>query len=139
MLPCFEERSVWVQLVGLGVVMGGYLVAAGWMMARGMDSVAGYVVMFLLSSALLVVVLIVGHIVAAVAGKVERPDERDRMIGWRAEASSSWLLGVGVLAAVGLLAFGVPTVWAVHVLLVSLFGSEVLKLALQVLYYRRGV
>ncbi|MGP1345659.1 MAG: hypothetical protein ACTS3F_03190 [Phycisphaerales bacterium] len=139
MLPSFEERSVWVQLVSLLVVMGGYLLAAGWMMARGMHSVAGYVATFLVASGLLVVVLILGHIVAAVVGKPEKPDERDRIIGWRAEAHSSWLLGVGVLAGVGLLALGVPTVWAVHTLLLSLFGSEVLRLALQALYYRRGI
>lgn len=139
MLPSFEERSVWVQLVSLLTVLGGYFVVSGWMLFRGVERIGPYVPLFMAATVLLVIVLVVGHIVAAVIGKAERRDERDRLIGWRAESNSSWLLGAGVFSALTALAFGVQPVWIAHLLLASLFTSEVLKLSLQVVYYRRGV
>lgn len=139
MLPSFEERSVWVQLVSLLTVLGGYFLVSGWMLLRGIERIGPYVPLFMAATVLLVIVLVVGHIAAAVIGKAEKRDERDRLIGWRAESNSSWLLGAGVFSALTALAFGVQPVWIAHLLLASLFASEVLKLSLQVVYYRRGV
>lgn len=138
MLPSFEERSVWVQLVGLGLVLGGYFASVGPMLARGVTHMAPYIAVFAVCLVLLIVVEIVGHIVAAVVGTPEDADERDRLIGWKAEARSSWVLGVGVFGAIGMLAFGVEAVWVANGLLLSLFASEMLKLVLQVVSYRRG-
>lgn len=136
MLPSFEERSVWVQLVALLVVLGGYFVVSGWMLSRGIEELAPYVPLFIAATVLLVVVLVVGHIGAAVVGKPEKRDERDRIIGWRAESNSSWLLGAGVFCAIVGLIFSIAPVWIAHLLLASLFASEALKLSLQVVYYR---
>ena len=139
MLPSFEERSVWVQLLGLGLVLGGYFASAGPMLARGVMHMAPYIAVFAVCLVLLIVVQIVGHIAAAIIGKPEDADERDRLIGWKAEARSSWVLGLGVFAAIGSLAFGVEAVWVANGLLLALFASEMLKLALQAISYRRGV
>lgn len=139
MLPSFEERSVWVQLVALVVVLGGYLVVSTMMMSSGVLHLAPYVPLFAAAVVLLVIVLTLGHILAAVIGKPERPDERDHMIGWRSESNSSWLLGAGVFSAIVAMIFGIENVWVAHLLLASLLGSEILKLSLQVVYYRRGV
>lgn len=136
MLPSFEERSVWVQLVSLLVVLGGYFVVSGWMLARGIEQLGPYVPLFAAATVLLVIVLTLGHIGAAVVGRAEKRDERDRLIGWRAESNSSWLLGAGVFVAITGLSFNVAPVWIAHLLLASLFASEVLKLSLQVVYYR---
>lgn len=136
MLPSFEERSVWVQLVSLLVVLGGYFVVSGWMLSRGIEHLGPYVPLFIAATVLLVVVLTIGHIGAAVVGKTEKRDERDRLIGWRAESNSSWLLGAGVFFAITALILDVAPVWIAHLLLASLFASEVLKLSLQVVYYR---
>ncbi len=46
MLPSFEERSVWVQLVGLGLVLGGYFASVGPMLARGVTHMAPYIAVF---------------------------------------------------------------------------------------------
>jgi len=139
MLPSFEEKSVWVQLISLLVVLGGYFLVSGFMLARGVVVLAPYIPLFIVSVVLLVIVLVVGHILAAVTGTPEKRDERDRLIGWRAESNSSWILAVGVFGALNAIAFSVAPVWIAHILLASLFASEAMKLTLQIVYYRRGV
>lgn len=138
MLPSFEERSVWVQLVGLGLALGGYSAAAGPMLASGVMEMAPYIAVFAVSLVLLIVVQIVGHIVAAIFGGSDESDERDRLIGWKAEARSSWVLGAGAFMAISALAFGVEAAWVANGLLLALFASEMLRLALQAVSYRRG-
>jgi hypothetical protein len=139
MSASFEERSVWIQLAGVVVILGLYFLVAGRMLAAGVNVVAAYVPVFLVAVALLVVVLVAGHVVAAIASRPESRDERDRLIEWRAEANASWILGVGVLAAVGCLAVEVASVWVAQLLLVSLFLSQVVGYVWQLVYYRRGL
>lgn len=139
MLPSFEEKSVWVQLVGLVIVMVGYFAVSGVMMAKGAVVLVPYVPVFAVAVGLLLAVNIAGHVIAALTGKPEKRDERDRLIGWRAESNSSWLLAAGVFCALSAMVFRVETVWVAHLLLASMFGSEILKLSLQAVYYRRGV
>lgn len=87
----------------------------------------------------MVAVLVVGHTAAAIASRPDGRDERDRMIEWRAESNSGWLLGAGVLMGITAMVLSVPNVWTAHLLLLSLFLSELLKLVLQIVYYRRGL
>jgi len=136
MLPSFEERSAWVQLLGLGLTLGAYFLVAGSMLARGVREMAPFVAVFAVCLVLLIVFQIVGHIVAAIVDTPEDADERDRLIGWKAEARSSWVLGAGVFGAIGALGFGVEAVWVANGLLLALFASEMLKLGLQVASYR---
>lgn len=138
MLPSFEERSAWVQLLGLGLTLGAYFMFAGSMLARGVREMAPFIAVLAVCMVLLILVQIAGHIVAAVVGKPEDADERDRLIGWKAEARSSWVLGAGVFCGITALAFSVEAVWVANGLLLSLFASEMLKLVLQVVSYRRG-
>ena len=139
MLPSFEERSVWVQFVGLLVVLAGYGLVSVAMLTAGVSHPAPFVVVMSVATVLLVVLLAVGHAIAALAGAPEARDERDRLIGWRAESGSSWLLATGVVAAIGTLLVGWPALWVAHLLMLSLFASEILKLALQLRWYRKGV
>ena len=139
MLPSYEERSVWVQLVSLCAVFAGYMSVSIAMMSRGVLHLAPYVAVFMTSVGLLIALMIAGHLAAILLGKPERADERDRQIGWRAESNSSWLLGAGVFCAISAMCLGIETVWVAHLLLASLFASEILKLALQIVYYRRGI
>lgn len=135
----FEEKSVWVQLVGIVVGLGAYFVIAGRLLAEGVLEMSAYVTLFAVSVVFMVILLIVGHIVAAISSRNERPDERDRLISWRAEHNSAWLVGVGVLGGVSMMAIGVSNVWTANLLLLTLALSEVLSLSLRMLYYRRGV
>lgn len=138
MSASFEEKSVWIQVVSLVVALGGYLVAAFWMAREGVTELAAYMPLFVAAVVVQVILLIVGHTVAAIAQKPEHADERDRLIAWRAEARSSWLLAVGVLAAVSMLAMGIAALWVAHVLIVALFVSTLLGYVLQMIDYRRG-
>ena len=135
----FEEKSVWVQLLSLVVGLGGYLVVAGLMLSNGISALPAFVPVFAVAIVLIVAINIAGHVVAAVAGRADEPDERDRLIGWRAESRSSWILGVGVIAAIIALIGSVGGVWIAHLLLISLFASEAVKEVLQIVYYRRGI
>ena len=135
----FEEKSVWIQLVSLVVGLGGYLVVAGLMLSNGVGSLPPFVPVFAVAIVLIVAINIAGHVVAAIASRSDEADERDRLIGCRAESRSSWILGVGVIGAIMALILSVSGVWVAHLLLISMFGSEVAKDVLQIVYYRRGI
>jgi hypothetical protein len=134
----FEERSVWIQLAGLAISLAGYLFLAWRMLASGATAVPAFAAVLGVSVALLIVILIAGHIVAAANSRPEGRDERDRMIEWRAEARSGWLLATGVIVGLGCMVTGVPNVWTANLLLVSLYSAEMLRLTLQAVDYRRG-
>jgi hypothetical protein len=134
----FEERSVWIQLAGLALTFAGYLFIASRMLASGVTALPAFGAVLAVSVVLLVVILTVGHIVAAATSRPEGRDERDRVIEWRAEARSGWLLGAGVIAGLACMITGVPNVWTAHLLLVSLYLSEMLRLTLQIVDYHRG-
>lgn len=135
----FEERSVWIQLWGMVVGLGAYFILAGRMLAGGVREMSAFAALFLVSTGLMVVLLIVGHVVAALASRPEGRDERDRLISWRAEHNSSWVVATGVCGAVTCMVFRVENVWAANLLLLSLALSEVLGYVLRLVYYRRGV
>jgi hypothetical protein len=135
----FQERSVWIQLVSMLLVQGGYFFVAWRMLSKGVTFLPEYVPVFAASVILVVVVSVAAHVAAAILSRPDQADERDRMIGWRAAAGSGWLVAAGVLAGITAMIFSVPNVWVAHLLFTSLFLSEVLKLALQLVYYRRGL
>ena len=135
----FEEKSVWVEFVSYFIGLGGYLVVAGRMLSNGVSALTPFVPIFAVAVVFIVAVNIVGHIVAAATSRSDEADERDRLIGWRAESGSSWILGFGVIGAITALIFSVGSVWVAHLLLISLFVSEVTKNVLQIVYYRRGI
>lgn len=139
MRASFEEKSAWVQLVGIVVGLGAYFVAAGQLLAQGVRAMPAFTSLFIVAVVALVVILIAGHAAAAAVGKPEERDERDRLIAWRAEHHSSWLLGVGVIGAIACLCVGVENVWTANLLLLSLALSEALGLLLRIVSYRRGV
>ena len=49
------------------------------------------------------------------------------------------MVGTGVLAGITAMILEVPNVWTANLLLLSLVLSEVLKLVLQLVSYRRGI
>ena len=135
----FEERSAWVTLVGLIAATIVYLTAATRMLGRGVDEVVAYVPLMIGAVILLVLFLIVGHIVAAIGG-TDRPDERDRLIAWRAEHHSAWIVGIGAITAVFMLAApGLSRALIANLLIVAMFAAEIVNYALQLFFYRRGV
>jgi hypothetical protein len=135
----FEEKSVWIQLFSLIIVLGTYISIAGTMLTHGVLELRAYVPLFAVAVTLLVILLVSGHIIAAIFGRTELRDERDRLIGWRSESNGSWVMGVGILAAIVGMIFHLPNAWVAHWLLLALFLSELVNLVSQLIYYRRGI
>jgi hypothetical protein len=135
----FEEKSVWVQLISLTLGLGLYVVGAGGLLLDGVNVLIAYMPVFAVAVVFIVAVNVGGHIAVAIASRPDGPDERDRLIGWRAESVSSWILGAGVLVAIGGMTLSVGEVWVAHLLLLSLFLAEITKDIAQLVYYRRGM
>ncbi|MGQ0628712.1 MAG: hypothetical protein ACT4PL_11510 [Phycisphaerales bacterium] len=139
MTTSYEEKSVWIQLVAMTIALGVYFVVAWRMMATGVREMAAFAPLFFVAVAVMVVLLVVAHTLAALVSRVENRDERDRLIAWKAEHRSAWVTAVGVLTGVTCLALGVESVYTAHLLLLGLTLSEMLGFVLQIVYYRKGV
>lgn len=135
----FEEKTVWIQLGAMTLGLGAYFVLAGRLLADGVREIGAFAALFMVAVVVMVILMVVAFGVAALTGKPEGRDERDRLIGWKAEHHSGWLTAVGVLGAVACMAIGVEMVWIANLLLLSLALSEILGFVLQLVYYRRGV
>ena len=139
MSASFEEKSVWIQLVATVVALAAYAVIAASMYARGVELLSAYSGVLWAAVVVMIVILVVGHILAAATGEQEKRDERDRAISWRSESNSAWVLGVGVLGALACMVGSMPELLTAHVLLLSLFASQLMYYGFQILYYRRGM
>jgi hypothetical protein len=139
MSASFEEKSVWIQLLATASVLGAYFVAAGRMYSVGVRHLVPYAPLFAVAVVALVVVLVVGHVVVAIASRPEGRDERDRLIGWRAESRSGWILATGVILSIMGMIASYDDVVIAHLLLLSLLVSQVTAFVLQLVYYRRGL
>lgn len=136
----FEEKSVWIQLISLVVGLGAYVAVAGSMLSNSVDVLPAYGAVFMVVAVgLIVAVNVIGHIAAVIVGRHEGRDERDRLIAWRAESNSSWILAAGILVAAWCMIISVGDVWVLHLLLLSLFIAEITKDIVQLVYYRRGI
>jgi hypothetical protein len=135
----FEEKSVWVQLISLMAGLGVYFGVAGSMLYNGANVLIAYMPLFAVAVVFVVAVNVAGHAALAIASRPDGPDEHDRLIAWRAESKSSWILGAGVVVAIGCMIAAVGEVWVAHLLLLSLFLAEVAKDITQIVYYQRGV
>ena len=134
----FEEKSVWIQLGCLLVVLAGYAIVAGNMMAAGILDVTSYIQPFTGAIICVIILTIAGHVIAASQGRPEKRDERDRLIECKAKTLSTHVLEFGALVALIMLASGVNTLWSAHVLLLSLFLEEIVRKAISIIFYRRG-
>ena len=139
MSASFEEKSVWIQLVATAGVLGSYFLAAGRMYAVGVRHLVPYVPLFAVAVVALVAVLAAGHVAVVIASRPEGRDERDRLIGWRAESNSGWILAAGVILAIMGMIASYDDVVIAHLLLLSLLCSQVTAFVLQLVYYRRGL
>ncbi len=136
----FEEKSAWITLLALVAVFGCYFLVAARMLSAGTtETAAPFVPLFIVITVLLVIVLAVGHAVAAIVNRGDARDERDSQIERRAESNSSWILAVGVVSAMFALALPIGKAWVANGLLMSLVVSEVANYVLRLYYYRRGV
>ena len=135
----YEEKSVWIQLLTILGVLGTYFVKAGSMLQDGNFELTAYARSLVGSVIVMVIVIVGGHVFAALMATPEKADERDQLIAWKSGSHSSWILVVGILTALCAMILEMEVVWIAHILLLSLCLSEVLKGVLQIVAYRRGV
>lgn len=133
----YEEKSAWVQLVGLTIGAGVYAAVAAGMMRGGEGELTAFIPLFVSVTVLVIVLTIVGNIIAASTGGDQR-DERDKLIAWRAGSRAAQFLAFGAMLAAVVLTLNVPRIWVAHGLLALLFVSEGLRCVLQLIAYRRG-
>lgn len=134
----FEEKSTWLTLAGLVGVFAVYFTLAGRMLAAGVTAVAPYVPLLAVTIVLLVVLVVVGHVAVAIVHRRHETDERDRLIEWRSESRSGWILATGAVTAIFALALPIAPAWIANGLLLALFLSEAVKQVLKLVDYRRG-
>lgn len=134
----FEEKSVWVQLITMALILGTYFLIALPMMSAGIMAITAYLPLFITCVVLMVAMQILGHLWIALSSRGECADERDHLIAWRAESRASWLVTCGVITSLAALAFALSPVWVAHILLLFLMLAELLKYALQLRDYRHG-
>jgi len=139
MSASFEEKSVWIQLGALVVCGSIYGAIAGRLLASGVREMPAYAAIFMIAVVVMVVFMIVAYAMVALSGRQEGSDERDRLIAWRSEHNSGWVLATGVLTGVACMVLGLENVWTANILLGSLFLAEGLGLSLRLRYYHKGV
>jgi hypothetical protein len=90
---------------------------------------------------ILVALLVIAHIVLAIANPKtasEEGDERDRLIELKGEARSGLIVGMSAIAAMLLAVGQFDTFYIAHMLLAGLVLSEIFKGVLVLISYRLG-
>lgn len=98
----FEEKSSWVSTLALLVVSVWYF-GTLWPVVATPEGLPGEVLLgpTVVAVVVLVVLQIGGHLLAAISGRVDGADERDRWIALRATRLADLVMGLGVLAIIG--------------------------------------
>ena len=101
---------------------------------------------FIVFIVLMIILAIVAHVIMAAKSKSHRHyleyesvvDERQKIIELKANAVSGHIMTVGVFAAMALGLWQPGNFWIIQGLIASLLISEVVNIALQLIYFRRG-
>lgn len=89
-----------------------------------------------------IVIIIIFNIVHRIATQEAEPgflDERDRAIEFRAIRLAHWIFVIGVIAAIGTQAFGLPIAGLFLIVLLAGFASDLVSTVLRIILYRRGI
>lgn len=141
MFMSFQEKSLWVSLIGVVLAFGGYFRSVYLMLGQGAmprDLMPQHSALFLSATVLLVTVLVVGHIVVAIFDPKGEADERDRLIELKGERWGSYVLGTGVFLSLCTAVWTEGNAAMAHVLLGSWALSQAVEIAAQLVMHRRG-
>ena len=138
----FHEKSAWIMALALSI--GGLFYAVTVLsMSSGLGELAPPVIpTVVVYTVILVVLAIVGHIVAVAFGPDDADeivDERARRIADRSGYLSAYVLGIGVLVALGLYLWSYDGNLMFYVVFASLMLSQLFEYVVQIALYRRGV
>ena len=138
----FHEKSAWIMALALSI--GGLFYAVTVLsMSSGLGELAPPVIpTVVVYTVILVVLAIVGHIIAvafAPEDADEIVDERARRIADRSGYLSAYVLGIGVLVALGLYLWSYDGNLMFYAVFASLMLSQLFEYVVQIALYRRGV
>lgn len=140
----FHEKSA-ISMLGIMVlVYGWYFAKVFGMAAQGPVETEAVSALLFGMVVGLVVLSIIAHIliagVAAARGEedVDASDERDKSIEMSSNSKASYILSAGVVIGLGLSLLEFSHFMIAHVLLGALVLSEIMKLGLKIVFYRRG-
>ena len=138
----FHEKSAWIMAIALSI--GGLFYAVTVLsMSSGLGALAPPLIpTIVVYTVILAVLAIVGHIVAvafAPEDADEIVDERARRITDRSGYLSAYVLGFGVLVALGLYLWSYDGNLMFYVVFASLMLSQLSEYVLQIVLHRRGV
>lgn len=136
----FEEKSTWITALSLGIVNGWYFARILAEVSRGEADAIVYQGSLLVTLAISVVLIVVGHVVVAIANPkaADQTDERDRDIERRGEYFGGYVLGSASLLVLGLAMVEVDHFWIAHAILAGLILSELVSAVTKIVAYRRG-
>jgi hypothetical protein len=136
----FREKTAWISLIIHVVIFGGYFLslADAWdhpgRGPLGVGMLIGAVVLLVLNAIALNAAAALGS-----PKEAEAPaDERERMIGLKADRVAAVVLSAGVVCLIGALFMNWDGFLVANLLLAALVVSEVVKAIAQIVFFRRG-
>lgn len=138
----YRELSAWIMVLAL-LLGGAFYVKAVADLSTGLGDLAPPALPLMVAyTVVLVAVAVAGHVVASVLAWREAAapvDERDREIARRASQISSYVLGAGVVLALGVYLLNQRGELLFYLVFASLMLSSLAEYALQIVFYRRAV
>jgi hypothetical protein len=132
----FQEKSLWVQLVGVAAAFSGYFALV---LPTGSPVVLPrQIVLFVVAVALLAIVQVVAHVVLAIVDRRTGTDERDRSIELRGARAASYVLASGVFFALCAAVVVPGNFLFTHLLLGFWVLAQLVEFGVQLALYRRG-
>ena len=138
-MSSFEEKSNLIQLGSMFLSFGVYVALAGSMFQGEEVRLMDFAPLVFVAILLLIFSNAAGHAVVAIASRRDTRDERDKLIEWRATMHVSWITPAGVICGIAGLFLEVQPILLAHLLLGSLFLSEIGKSLFRLYDYRSGV
>lgn len=137
----FREKSLWVTLAGTVLAFAAYF----WLAFASLlptpaakDLLPHQAALFMVTTALLVFILVGGHVAIAVFDRRTEPDERDRLIGLKGSSHGSFVLACGVFLALCTALVTEGNAIMAHVLLGFWVLAQSVEIVSQLVLYRRG-
>jgi uncharacterized membrane protein YidH (DUF202 family) len=138
----FREKSAWVMVAAL-LVSGALYGQAVLSLSADLEGlVPPNLPLMVTYTIVLVGIAVVGHVVAGISSYREADgamDEREHRIVERASHLSSYVLGAGVVLALGLYLFTQQGHLLFYLVFASLMLSNLAEYAVQILLFRRSV
>ena len=141
----YEEKSSWVSTLAVTGVAAWYFTAL-WPLVAGEDQVpaAALIGPTVVATVVLVALQVGGHVLAALLGRAQDADERDRAIALRATSLADLAMGASVFtvighlltAELGLLDLPTTPAFTAYLLMLALVVSTLVEGLTRIICYR---